>query len=317
MLFRSTGAPKPAAVPVSSAPPARTAPKAAPPPDASLDSCLAELNGLIGLRKVKQYIRDLVNLILVQQEHKVRGLPVAPMSYHLVFTGSPGTGKTTVARLIGKIYAALGIVSRGNVVETDRTGLVSHWVGHTAKLTDAKINEARGGILFIDEAYALTPEDDRNDFGQEAVDCLLKRMEDYRDDFVVIAAGYEAPMQRFLKSNSGLISRFNHHIRFEDYTLPELVQILERDCKESGYLLRPETRALFQSLVGRKLEDPAFRKDFSNGRYVRNLFEKMIISQSSRLAQVNFRALSNETFTELLPADLQAVVNAGDFDRTF
>lgn len=206
-----------------------------------VDGCLAELDSMIGLGGVKRQVRELVNLIRLQKERESRRFPVVPMSYHMVFTGNPGTGKTTVARLMGKIYAGLGIVSKSDVVETDRTGLVGQWIGSTTKITDAKINQARGGILFIDEAYALTPEDDSRDFGKEAVDCLLKRMEDYRDDLVVIVAGYEKPMQRFIDSNPGLKSRFKRYIHFENYDLLELLQILELYCKKGGYILPPET----------------------------------------------------------------------------
>lgn len=278
--------------------------------------CLAELDAMIGLEAVKRQVRELVNLIRVQKERESRKLPVTPMSYHMVFTGSPGTGKTTVARLIGKIYASLGVVSKGNMVETDRTGLVGQYIGQTAKLTEEKIDQARGGILFIDEAYGLTPEDDSKDFGKEAVECLLKRMEDYRDDLVVIVAGYEQPMERFLKSNPGLLSRFNHYIRFEDYNLSELVQILQVTCDQNGYILRPTTRNLFRFLMEKKLEDPKFRKEFGNGRYVRNLFEKMIVAQSNRLSEDNLiSTASDERLSELLVFDLIKLVNNGEFDR--
>lgn len=281
-----------------------------------MDRCLAQLDAMVGLGAVKRQVRELVNVIRVQKEREARKLPVTPMSYHMVFTGSPGTGKTTVARLIGKIYASLGVVSKGNVVETDRAGLVGQYIGQTTRLTEAKIDEARGGILFIDEAYGLTPEDDGKDFGKEAVECLLKRMEDYRDDLVVIVAGYEQPMKRFLKSNPGLISRFNHYIQFEDYNLAELVQILQLNCDKNGYILRPATRNLFQLLVKQKLADPEFRQEFSNGRYVRNVFEKMIVAQSNRLSEDNvFSTATNERLSELLVFDLVRLLNNGEFDR--
>lgn len=299
----------------SPAPKVAATPKEPPRPKIDVDQCLAELDKMVGLSKVKQQVRDLVNLIRVQREREARGLTVSPRSYHMVFTGNPGTGKTTVARLIGKIYAGLGVVSKGNVVEVDRMALVGQWIGHTAKLTDARINEARGGVLFIDEAYGLIPEGDGNDFGKEAVECLLKRMEDYRDDLVVIVAGYTEPMERFLDSNPGLRSRFKNHIRFEDYTPAELVRILQQKCDEEGYILQPAASGLFQYLVTEKLRDPAFRESYSNGRYARNVFEEMLKAQSRRLTQINIQAASNETMNELLLDDLQALVNSGDFGR--
>lgn len=285
--------------------------------DTDADQYLAELDAMIGLDAVKRQVREQINVIRVQKERERRGLPAAPTSYHMVFTGNPGTGKTTVARLIGKIYASLGVVSRGNVVETDRTGLVGQWIGHTAPRTDAKIREAMGGILFIDEAYSLAPEDNDRDFGKEAIDCLLKRMEDHRDDLVVIVAGYEGPMQRFLESNPGLKSRFNNYIRFENYTLHELGRILDHTCRKNGAILRPETLNLFLKLVKGKLADPAFREKFSNGRYVRNVFEKLTIASANRLSGVDLRRADNAALSEIRAEDLQYLVDNGDFDKIF
>lgn len=310
---------KPASAPRTPASPTAPAGRAqgekAPAPD--LESALQELNSMIGLMEVKRQVNSLVNLIRVQRAREARNLPVTPITYHMVFTGNPGTGKTTVARLVGQIYAALGVVSKGNVVETDRTDLVGQYIGETAQKTDQLIQKALGGILFVDEAYALVKEGSTNDFGQEAIDCILKRMEDYRKDFVVIAAGYQAPMEGFLTSNPGLKSRFNLHIHFENYTLPELLQILEFNCKKGGYTIGPGLRELFTEQVAQKLEDAHFMETFSNGRYVRNLFDKLVMAQSNRLSQIDFSTATDQTLTEITAEDLQYLLDTGEFDKVF
>lgn len=281
-----------------------------------LDACLSELDSLIGLEAVKQKVRSLLNAVRLQNELKKRNLPTTAMSYHMVFTGNPGTGKTTVARLIGEIYAGLGVLSKGQVVETDRKGLVGEWIGHTAPKTDEVIQNAHGGVLFIDEAYELYKKDTSNDFGLEAIACLLKRMEDFRDDLVVIVAGYKEPMEEFLEANPGLKSRFNHYIHFDNYNLPELVRILERFCSENQKTLQAGFTKLFADELRRRLDNPKFMETFSNGRYVRNLFEKLVLAQGDRLSRIDISKADNRTLLEITAQDLRAIVHNGEFDKT-
>ena len=280
-----------------------------------LSACLNELNTMIGLSEVKAQVHSLVNLIRLQKERRDRGLPVMTMSYHLVFTGNPGTGKTTVARLLAEIYANLGVVSKGNFVEVDRSGLVAGYLGQTALKTEQVIDSARGGVLFIDEAYSLAQKE-KDQYGMEAIDCLMKRMEDYRDDFVVIVAGYQAPMERFLESNPGLKSRFSRYIHFENYEMEDLLEILKRFCKSNGYQLETECLPLFEKQMKKRMEDPSFKHNFSNGRYVRNIFEKMVVAQGNRLATTDISQLDNNTLTLLTTQDLQYVISNHEFEKT-
>lgn len=284
--------------------------------DEDLESYLAKLNSMVGLAGVKEQVNSLVNLIRIQNERRERNLQVMPMSYHLVFTGNPGTGKTTVARLLSKIYASLGIVTKGTLVETDRAGLVAGYVGQTAIKTEEVINKARGGILFIDEAYTLA-HDQQDQFGMEAIDCLMKRMEDFRDDLVVIVAGYAEPMNRFLESNPGLKSRFNTHINFEDYTCTELAGILIGLCNDNGYSISLDCLFLLTDIITTKMEDENFMASFSNGRYIRNLFEKMVKEQGNRLSHTDISTLDNLSLTQISVDDLQSLISSGEFDKTF
>ena len=200
-----------------------------------------ELDDLIGLGSVKEEVRSLANFVKLQKEREAKGLKTAKVSYHLVFYGSPGTGKTTVARIVGRIYKDLGVLKKGHTVETDRAGLCGQYVGQTGPKTDSVIAKALDGVLFIDEAYSLVPEGGAgNDYGQEAISTILKRMEDYRDRLVVIVAGYKNEMQRFIDSNPGLQSRFNRYIDFPDYSGDELSQIFKMYMKKNQYTLSKE-----------------------------------------------------------------------------
>ena len=240
---------------------------------------MEKLNSLIGLSKAKSEVNDLISLVQLQQMRKAQGLSIPKVSLHLVFTGNPGTGKTTVARNIAQIYKSLGLVSKGQLVEIDRGGLVAGYVGQTAIKTQEVINQAIGGVLFIDEAYTLATGND-NDFGQEAIDTLLKAMEDYREDLVVIVAGYDDLMQNFIESNPGLKSRFNRYIHFEDYYAEEMMQIFEGLCDKNQYQITEEAKNKVKSYFE---EVPS--KVIGNGRGVRNIFEKTVTYQAKRIAK--------------------------------
>lgn len=250
-----------------------------------IDDVLAELNTLTGLSAVKKDVNSLVNLLKVQKLRTEKGLKNTSMSKHLVFSGNPGTGKTTVARLLAKIYKGLGILSGGQLVEVDRGNLVSGFVGQTATRTKEVVEESLGGILFIDEAYTLVVGKGENDFGQEAVDTLLKAMEDYRDELIVIVAGYPDLMQEFLESNPGLKSRFNKFIYFEDYTAEEMGAILESMCRAQDYELSEEAKACAADYFTKRLGEKS--EDFANAREVRNFLEQAIANQAGRLVNIS------------------------------
>ena len=242
---------------------------------------LAELHSLVGLNRVKEDVESLRNLIRIQALRAQQGLPNSQVSYHCVFTGNPGTGKTTVARIIAGIYKELGILKKGHLVETDRAGLVGEYVGQTAPKTNAKVDEALDGVLFIDEAYSLVGGE--NDYGAEAIATLLKRMEDNRDRLVVILAGYTDEIREFIESNPGLQSRFNRYIHFNDYSAEELMDIFKHNLKKSRYKIKRDAYELLQEKVSAavSLKD----KNFGNARYIRNLFERVIQQQANRLAK--------------------------------
>jgi SpoVK/Ycf46/Vps4 family AAA+-type ATPase len=243
-----------------------------------------ELDQLIGLASVKQQVRDVIDLASVQTLRQRKGLPKLEMSQHLVFTGNPGTGKTTVARIIGDIYRELGLLRSGHFTEIDGRGLIAEYIGHTAAKTEKVIRDAMDGVLFIDEAYALVPGDISGDYGAEAIATLIKMMEDHRDRLIVILAGYEKEMERLLVSNPGLKSRFKTKIDFPDYEPAELFAIFEHLAEEQAYLLSSEASkkalALFAEMHAGRGED------FGNGRSVRNAFERAVMNQARRLVGV-------------------------------
>ncbi|HYH82657.1 MAG TPA: AAA family ATPase [Longimicrobium sp.] len=273
----------------------------APPDAATLDELLNRLNALIGLVRVKEEVETLTNIIRVRAMRREKELPIAPLSLHMVFAGNPGTGKTTVARILSEIFRALNVLERGHLVEVDRAGLVAGYVGQTASKVTEVVERAIGGVLFIDEAYALTSSRGATDFGFEAVDTLVKLMEDHREELVVIVAGYPAPMQRFVSSNPGLESRFNRYVEFPDYSAGELRKIFDKLLGEGEYTLSPEASKLADRLF-KQMHD-AKGDNFANGRAVRNLFERSLAQQANRLAKVP--ELTREALCILEPDDIE------------
>ncbi len=263
-----------------------------------LEEYLDELNGLIGLEKVKQDVNTIVNLVRIRKLRKEKNLPTPAISLHLVFAGNPGTGKTTVARLLARIYKSLGVLSKGHLVEVDRSGLVAGYVGQTSIKVQEVAEKALGGILFIDEAYALVAGKAREDFGYEAVDILVKVMEDKREDLIIIVSGYTAKMQEFLDSNPGLRSRFNKVIVFEDYSCDQLNNIFKQMCSKSGYKLTEESSEKALSLFGMLVENKD--ESFANGRTARNIFEKVISNHANRVV-----LLSNPSEKDLISLDVE------------
>lgn len=268
----------------------------------NLQGLLDELNGLIGLYNVKSEINSLINLIKVRKLREKYNMPFMDMSYHMVFTGNPGTGKTTVARLIAKIYKELGLLSDGVFVETDRSGLVAGYVGQTAIKVKEIVEKAIGGVLFIDEAYSLSNTMGTNDFGAEAIDTLVKLMEDHRDNLVVIVAGYNQEMQDFLKSNTGLISRFNKFIEFPDYSLDELLDILKGNAKKNSIALDEAAVHILRDDISKMSEDKL--KEFGNARGIRNVFEKIVVNQANRIV-----TYENPTMEQLQEVKVEDVIN--------
>lgn len=252
--------------------------------DKSLDELLDELNSLVGLFNVKSKVNDLISFQKVQKLRKNLGLSSPKSTLHLAFTGNPGTGKTTVARIVGRIYKQLGILSKGHFVEVSRTDLIAGYQGQTAHKVKKVIERARGGVLFIDEAYSITENDHADSYGRECLTELTKALEDYRDDLVVIVAGYTEPMAKFFESNPGLKSRFNTFIEFEDYTLDELIAIFQAMCKKEDYLLSSSAESKLRDSITSSIGTTG--NHFSNGRFVRNIFEDMIMNHARRISVV-------------------------------
>ena len=268
-------------------------------PKESVEDVLAELDSLVGLEGVKAEVKRIVNLAKVNEARRAQGLKVPPMTYHMVFTGNPGTGKTTVARIVARAFRALGIAKGGQLVETDRSGLVGRYAGETAVKTNAKVDEAIGGILFVDEAYQLASSDS-DDYGKEAIATLLKRMEDDRDKLIVIAAGYTDEMRDFLDANSGLRSRFSKTIEFSDYTAKELAAIFRSIAKKNEFVLAAD---LEEGLDAAMVKLTAKRdRTFGNARFVRQLFEDATGRQANRLAESG--NLAADALKTLVLADL-------------
>lgn len=278
-------------------PPEPVEPEDAPRP---LEDVLAELDALVGLERVKSDVRQLINFLKVQKMREEQGLRGLTTSRHLVFYGNPGTGKTTIARLLAQIYRTLGILRRGHLVETDRGGMVAGYVGQTALKVKEVVERALGGVLFIDEAYALTPEGSGSDFGQEAVETLLKLMEDHRDDLIVIVAGYTERMQEFLDSNPGLRSRFSKHLHFDDYDPAQLTRIFHTFCRKADFALSPaaetELAKIFAILTTSRDET------FGNARLARNLFETTVNKQANRI--VSLPAIDKTILAAIEAADI-------------
>ncbi len=270
------------------------------------DELMAQLDSLVGLDDVKKDIKNLMNLVKVRRLRRENGLPIPPMSLHMVFMGNPGTGKTTVARIISGLYAAIGVLEKGQLIEVDRSGLVAGYVGQTALKTQEVIKSALGGVLFIDEAYSLASGGE-NDFGREAIETILKAMEDHRDELIVVVAGYDGPMEKFINSNPGLQSRFNKYFYFPDYNGEQLLYIFKGQCKKNGYSLteeaEAEAKAMFEELYENRGEN------FGNGRDVRNVFEDTVVRQSNRVAALD--APTKDDLMQFLPEDLKDADDAG------
>lgn len=250
----------------------------------TLDDLMAQLNQLVGLNLVKSKVNDLIAFQKVQLLRKKNGLHCPKSTMHLAFTGNPGTGKTTVARIVGRIYRKLGLLSKGHFMEVSRTDLIAGYQGQTALKVKNVVEKAKGGVLFIDEAYSITENDHSDSYGRECLTELTKALEDYREDLVVIVAGYTEPMKQFFESNPGLKSRFNTFIEFDDYNSEELMQILNSISEKEDYIVTDRAKTILSQLIA----DATGSKDdeFANGRFIRNIFESMLMNHARRVAKI-------------------------------
>ena len=271
----------------------------------TVEELLEKLDVLVGLEKIKQNVKSLINYVKIRKLREDKELPNPPLSLHMVFMGNPGTGKTTVARILSELYRAIGVLSNGQLIEVDRSGLVAGFVGQTALKTTDAVKSALGGILFIDEAYSLAPDvGSGNDFGREAIETLLKLMEDHRNDLIVIVAGYSGPMERFIGANPGLESRFNRYFMFEDYNSEELNEIFCSMCAKSEYILT-EDAAEFASVHFYNIYEMR-DENFGNARHVRNFFENIVSVHSDRVSALAEH--SREDLTTVIREDLEKAV---------
>lgn len=276
-------------------------------PPENIEDLKAELNELIGLEGIKREVSNLINMVTVHNLRKQNGLKTVDMSLHMVFSGNPGTGKTMIARLMARIYKSLGVLSKGQLIEVDRSGLVAGYIGQTAAKTSEVIKKALGGVLFIDEAYTLSNSKGENDFGQEAIDTLLKAMEDNREDLVVIVAGYDGLMDTFIHSNPGLESRFNRYLHFDDYTIDEMMAILDMQLKKGQYSLEDDAREAVRDYI---IDANTGSIAFGNARGVRNIFERLLVAQANRLATA--ADLTKESLISITKEDILSAKDSDD-----
>lgn len=268
-----------------------------------LEDIMAELDELVGLTKVKQLVKEIQAFTAIQKKRQEENLLTEPQVLHMIFKGSPGTGKTTVARLLGKMFKVMKILQKGHTIEVERADLVGEYIGHTAQKTREQIRRALGGILFIDEAYSLARGGEK-DFGKEAIDTLVKAMEDHKDNLIVILAGYKDEMEWFLQTNPGLRSRFPIKMEFNDYTTEELMQIAKLMVEKREYKFSVEALSKFEKILARS-KDGAYYDKMGNARLVRNMIEKAIRRQALRL--VNQKKISREDLLYIKPEDVSEV----------
>ena len=266
----------------------------------SFDELSDELNNLIGLENVKKEIEDLVIFNKVQKNREKIGLKKTNRTMHMAFLGNPGTGKTTVARIVGNMYRSLGILSKGHFIEATRTDLIAEYQGQTALKVKRLIQKAKGGVLFIDEAYSITENEKSDSYGRECLTELTKALEDYRDDLVVIVAGYDDLMKKFFESNPGLKSRFNYFIEFEDYTVNQMFEIFLSYCKNEDYILQESAAERLKKYLDKQSEDSENKN--ANGRFVRNVFDKIIMNQAKRLSKLSLA--TKENYITILEEDI-------------